>query len=76
MLVLDEFGKGYPVAHLITKREDTEVLTSFFTSIKERVVTIHFNTLMTDDDNAGWNAFTMVFGCPVRHLLCKWHLQG
>ena len=53
VLVPDEFHKGYPVAHLITNREDTEVLIAFFTTIKDRVGNIDVNTLMTDDDNVG-----------------------
>ena len=60
LLVPDEFGKGYPVEHLITNRENTAVLTSCFTAIKERVGSLDMNALMTDDDNAEWNAFNSI----------------
>ena len=35
---------------------------------------INVNALMTDDDNVGWNSFSMVIG-PTPHFLCKWHLH-
>ena len=74
LLVPDEFRRGYPVAYLITSCEDTTVLTAWFTAIKKRVGDITINALMTDDDNAGWNAFSHVFG-DVSHFLCVWHLH-
>ena len=74
LLVPDEFHRGYPVAHLVTSCEDGEVLTAWFTEIKKRVGDIQVNALMSDDDNAGWNAFTNVFGF-VNHFLCVWHIH-
>ena len=75
VLVPDEFGKGYPVAHLISNRQDETVMTLFFQAIRSRIGNISVNALMTDDDNTGWNAFSAVFGSIVRHLLCKWHIH-
>ena len=35
---------------------------------------LEINTIMTDDDNSGWNAFINVFGSAEHHLLCKCHI--
>ena len=75
VLVPDEFGKGYPVAHLISNRQDESVMKFFFEAIKNVVGDISINALMTDDDNTGWNAVKSVFGSLIRHLLCRWHIH-
>ena len=75
LLVPDEFNKGYPVAHLISNHTDELTLRSFLQEIKNRCgKDIKVNVVMTDDDNADWNAFFNVFG-ESRHLLCKWHIK-
>ena len=35
---------------------------------------LKINTVMTDDDNSGWNTFANVFGSVEHHLSCKWHI--
>ena len=79
LVVPDEFGHGYPVGYFISNKEDTKSLYYFFEAIKQSVEkqfggTLPVNALMTDDDNAGWNAFKQVFGENVPHFLCKWHI--
>ena len=60
LVVADEFGKGYPVTHLICNSEDELVLTGFFEAIKTRCdPNMKVSSLMTDDDNAYLNR---VFG--------------
>jgi hypothetical protein len=31
--------------------------------------------IMTDDDNAGWNAARSVYGSGLQQFLCTWHIQ-
>ena len=63
LMVPDEFGKGYPVAHLISNHSDELVLRPFFEVIKSKCPPeMTINALMTDYDNSGWNAFRNVFG--------------
>ena len=74
ILVPDEFGKGYPVAHLISNHADEMTLRPFLEEIKSRCPTdLKIQCVMTDDDNSGWNAITAVFGGSIQ-LLCKWHI--
>ena len=76
MVVPDEFGKGYPVGHLISNKEDKDSLPCFFNAIKERCVEdFKIGALMTDDDNVGFSAFSEVFGDKFPHFLCKWHIH-
>ena len=63
ILVTDEFNKGFPVGHLICNRADELVMTSFFEAIKSCFKPdIQINAVMTDDDNARYNALAKVFG--------------
>jgi len=74
LVVPDEFGKGYPVAHFIATRTDEQVLRFFFSAIKDNCSDLVINAVMTDDDYAPWNAIVHVFGIEVKHLLCIWHI--
>ena len=63
LVVPDEFGKGYPVGHLIANHEDEITQTPFFEVIKSKCpADFKINCLITDDDNSRWNAITSVFG--------------
>lgn len=75
IVVPDEFGKGYPVAHLISNHADELTLRPFLEEIKSRCpADLKINCIMTDDDNSGWNAITSIFG-ESKHLLCRWHIH-
>ena len=61
LVVADEFNKGYPVGFFISNHELS--LRPFLEEIKKRCPEdLKINTVMTDDDNSGWNVFTNVFG--------------
>ena len=74
LVVPDEFGKGYPVAHFVANRLDEAVLHFFFAAIAARCPDLVINAVMSDDDNAPWNAIVSVFGETPKHLLCLWHI--
>ncbi|XP_063595250.1 uncharacterized protein LOC134772142 [Penaeus indicus] len=75
LLVPDEWGKGYPVGHLISNYLDEKTLFYFFQEIKKRDPNLTVNVIMSDDDYSGPNAIKAVFGQDIRHLLCKWHVH-
>ena len=63
------------MAFLISNHEDGLTLRPFLEEIKKRCEgDIKINAVMTDDDNAGWNAFKNTFG-ESKHLLFKWHIK-
>ena len=75
LVVADELNKGYPVGFFISNHADELSLRPFLEEIKKRCTEdLKINTVMTDDDNREWNAFTNVFGSVEHHLLCKWHI--
>ena len=75
LLVPDEWGKGYPVGHLISNYTDEKTMYYFFNEIKRRSPNLVVNAIMSDDDYSGPNAIKAVFGESIRHLLCKWHVH-
>ena len=75
VLVVDEFGEGYPVAWCLSNKTDTTVLTCFFKSIKIKAGIIIPKWLMTDDAEQFYNAWINAFGGNPRKLLCSWHVD-
>lgn len=75
LMVADEFRKGYPVAFCISNREDELAISLFLSSVKALSPETKVKVIMTDDDNAGWNAAKSVFGSDLQQFLCTWHIQ-
>ena len=58
LVVADEFNKGYPVGLFISNHADELSLRPFLEEIKKRCPEdLKINTVMTYDDNSGWNVF-------------------
>ncbi|XP_025194303.1 uncharacterized protein LOC112593925 isoform X2 [Melanaphis sacchari] len=62
VVVVDEYGNGYPVAFCFSNRSDTTVYRHFFQCIKKITGNINANIFMFDDEPAG------------KQLLCTWHV--
>ena len=75
VVVVDEFGEGYPVAWCLSNRTDTPVLTCFFKSIKAKIGIVAPKWLMTDDAEQFYNAWINAFGGNPHKLLCTWHVD-
>ncbi|XP_049528185.1 uncharacterized protein LOC125947470 [Dermacentor silvarum] len=75
VLVVDEFGTGFPVAYCITNRTDRKAMATFFASIMSKTGQIAANVFMTDDAPSFYNAWTEVMGPPQHRLLCAWHVD-
>ena len=75
LVVVNEINKGNPVGFFISNHADELSLRPFLEETKKRCPEdLKINTVMTDDDNSGNNAFTNVFGqwntiCYVRGTL-------
>lgn len=74
VMVIDNFRKGFTVAHLFSSRLDTHVLSVFFSTIREKVGQIKCKTLMTDDFPAFETAWSSKMSKPEHTLLCSWHV--
>ncbi|KAK3920165.1 Carboxypeptidase B2 [Frankliniella fusca] len=74
VLVPDEFGKGYTVAHFITNGQDILTATAALNSIKYRCPDLTINFLMADEDQSEWQAMEAVFGEGIRSPRKKDHI--
>ncbi|XP_072384456.1 uncharacterized protein [Diabrotica undecimpunctata] len=75
VLVLDNLRQGFPCAFLISNRSDQEVLTIFFSAIKEKVGLISCKNFMSDLADSFYNAWIQVMTLPEHRLYCTWHLD-
>lgn len=75
VMVLDDYGKGIPVAWAISNKEDTTTLVQYLTAIKERVENIEPRVFMLDDADAFYNAWQIVFGGEAKRFLCFFHVD-
>lgn len=74
VVVVDNFGAAMPAAFCISNRADTELLTMFFKSLKNKVGMVTTTTFMSDEA-AFYDAWSSVMGPVKNHLLCTWHVQ-
>uniref|UniRef100_A0A8D8X8L3 MULE transposase domain-containing protein n=1 Tax=Cacopsylla melanoneura TaxID=428564 RepID=A0A8D8X8L3_9HEMI len=73
---VDEYNKGYPLAHCVSNKMDAATLQHFFKAIKLKCPTLEINCIITDDDPALINAANMGFGQgDIKHILCLWHFK-
>ena len=75
VIVIDEFGEGYPVAWCLSNRTDLTVMITFFEEIKKRVGNITPKWIMSDDADQFYSAWVGVFGTGAKKLLCTWHVN-
>lgn len=74
IVVVDEYGNGYPVAFCFSNRSDTDTYKHYFQCIKNTIGTISSFIFMSDDEPAFYNAWCSIMGCAVKQLLCTWHV--
>ncbi len=75
LLVVDEFGEGFPIGWCLSNRTDLTVMLIFLKEIKERVGDIQTNWIMSDDADQFFSAWVGVFGVGPQKLLCTWHVD-
>lgn len=76
LLIVDEYGEGFPCACMFTNRKDTFVFQIFFEHIKEAIgESIAANVFMSDCTPVFYNAWLVVMK-PCKHqLYCSWHID-
>ena len=75
VLVVDEYGEGYPVASCISNREHKILLLNFFRRLRELCGQINATWLMTDMADQYYTAWRTVFGPDTKRILCTWHVD-
>ncbi|CAH1236533.1 unnamed protein product [Diabrotica balteata] len=76
LMVMDEFGEGFPAACMFSNRIDTVVHEIFFEHIRERCGVLNPKVFMSDITNVYYNAWYNVMGGEVpNRLFCSWHID-
>lgn len=75
VLVVDEYGEGYPVAWCLSNREDQALMIIFYTCLKDKCGEISPQWIMTDDAEQFYSAWVVVFDSQPHKLLCAWHID-
>lgn len=75
VLVIDEYGKGYPISWCISNRMDLTLLIQVFKAMKAKVGNIVPKWVMSDDADQLYSAWFSVFGPGPQKLLCTWHVD-
>ena len=75
ILVVDEYGEGFPVAWCLSNRQDEFLLTNLFEAVRKRVGSCVPCVLMSDDAEQFYTAWIDVFGLGPKKLLCTWHVD-
>jgi hypothetical protein len=75
LVVVDEFGSGFPGAFCLSNKVDITILEIFFTKIKERIGVLKPNIFMSDDFPSYYNAWAKVMIAVNKQLLCTWHVD-
>ena len=63
-----------PVVFCILNREDELAISFFLSSVRSLTLETKVN-IMTDNDNARWNAARTVYVSQLRYFFCTWHIQ-
>ena len=75
LLIVDEFGEGFPVAWCLSNKEDFITLKLFSQKLKNVTGDISPAWFMTDIAPQFYDAFCAVFNCEPIQLYCTWHVD-
>ena len=75
VMVIDEYGEGFPVAWCISNREDQLLLINFFNALKQNVGNISPAWFMSDLAEQFYTAWVASFNNRPHKLVCIWHLD-
>lgn len=76
ILVIDEYGQGFPAGWCLSSHEDFTSMTIFFNKIKKNTGDVHFTFFMSDMAPQFYNAWVAVIGNPRPiKVVCTWHVD-
>ena len=75
ILVMDEFGEGFPAGWCISNKEDHILLSNFYRHVRQHTGSILPMWFMSDDAEQYYTAWTSIFGGQPKKLLCTWHVD-
>ena len=75
VVVIDEYGEGFPVAWCLSNHEDFTHMCVFFEMVKRNCGILTPRWLMSDLANQFFNAWVGVMGGKPKRLFCTWHVD-
>ena len=75
VLIVDEYGEGFPVAWCISNREDQILLMNFFCALKRRIGVVSPAYIMSDLAEQFYTAWVAMFANSPTKLVCVWHVD-
>lgn len=75
VMIIDDYGEGFPCACMFSNRIDTTTNEIFFDALKSSVGLLSPNAFMTDITATYINAWEKVMGSPKHKLYCSWHID-
>lgn len=75
LLIIDEFGSGFPVAWCLSNHEDATAMRIFFDVLKRACGRITPKWFMSDMANQYYNAWVAVMENRPIKLVCTWHVD-
>jgi hypothetical protein len=75
VVIVDEYGEGYPVAWCMSNREDVTLLKNVYNAVKLNMGDINTEWFMSDDAPQFYSSWCSIFGVTPKKLLCTWHVD-
>ena len=76
LLVIDEFGAGFPIAFCLATHEDETFQKIFFKQVKRNLgKEMNPAWFMSDSATKFYNAFVAVNKTRPKYLVCSWHVE-
>ena len=75
VVVIDEYGEGFPVAWCLSNHEGFTHMCVFFEMVKRNCGILTPRWLMSDLANQFFNAWVGVMGGKPKRLFCTWHVD-
>ena len=75
LVVLDEFGEGFPVAWCLSNHEDFTHMCVFFEMVKQNCGVLSPHWIMSDLASQFFNAWIAIMGGHPKWLFCTWHVD-
>lgn len=75
VLIVDEFGEGFPAGWCIANKEDGVLLNIFFSCLKAKTGSFSPKWFMSDMAEQYYSAWIATFGGSPNKLLCVWHVD-
>lgn len=74
LIGVDEFNRGFPLAHFISNQVDHSTLKYFFTAVKENFK-MKINCVLSKEDPLLIDSMSANFDDTLCHLLCTWNFK-